>query len=147
MSITLSIFVLGPPKAGKSTISNFLADFSESLGSVEYQPTQGVRILEFQRKLFGKGKKWKEVLVDGILDSQVQLWDCGGDTRFQETWPAFSNSIHGCLLVAEADEKDEKTLDSFQALFPFLNPNQLCIFAHKTNSSNQKPRFKPSNFH
>jgi Rab-like protein 5 len=65
MTTTLTIFVLGPSKTGKSSISNLLADLLESLDSTEYQPTQGVRILEFQRKL--KVQKFKDVTVDGII--------------------------------------------------------------------------------
>jgi hypothetical protein len=66
---TLTIFVLGPSKTGKSTISNILSDLAESLNQ-EYQPTQGVRIIEFQLKIYGdvkKNQKFKEAVVDGIL--------------------------------------------------------------------------------
>jgi Rab-like protein 5 len=71
MSTTsLTIFVIGPSKSGKTAISNYLGDLSESLETSEYQPTQGVRILEFQRKIFAdvrKGQKWREATIDGIF--------------------------------------------------------------------------------
>ena len=50
------ILVVGPPKTGKTVISNFLSDATENIGT-EYRPTKGVRIVEFERRnLKIKGK-------------------------------------------------------------------------------------------
>jgi Rab-like protein 5 len=39
------VFLVGPQKTGKTAISNYLADLSESLDSPEYHPTRGVRLV------------------------------------------------------------------------------------------------------
>ena len=43
------ILVVGPPKCGKTVLSNFLSDATENIGT-EYRPTKGVRIVEFERR-------------------------------------------------------------------------------------------------
>ena len=72
----LVVFVVGPQEAGKTSLSNHVAELTESLNSTEYHPTKGVRVLEFERSLQAdpkKTQKWKNTQID------VELWDTTGD--------------------------------------------------------------------
>ncbi|RKO90909.1 hypothetical protein BDK51DRAFT_24722 [Blyttiomyces helicus] len=79
MSTKLTLFMVGPAKSGKSAICNYLAELSDNSSASEYHPTQGVRILEFERSILadaGRANgKPKAVTV------AVELWDCSGDPR------------------------------------------------------------------
>ena len=44
----IKILVIGPTKAGKSTVANILGDLQEGLSTV-YRPTIGARIVDFER--------------------------------------------------------------------------------------------------
>ncbi|KAI8901128.1 hypothetical protein BC833DRAFT_614196 [Globomyces pollinis-pini] len=84
----LIVFVVGPIKSGKTMIANHLADLTESLETNEYHPTQGVRVLEFDRKIVGdakKNQKWREVTIE------VELWDCSGHEQ-QECFPTIKSN-------------------------------------------------------
>ena len=57
------VLVIGPPKCGKTVLSNFLSDATENIGT-EYRPTKGVRIVEFEsRNLTIKG----QLVVDAFV--------------------------------------------------------------------------------
>ena len=43
----VKILMVGPCQSGKTMISNFVSDATESVGG-EYRPTAGARILEFE---------------------------------------------------------------------------------------------------
>jgi hypothetical protein len=58
----LQVFVVGPLESGKSTISNYIADLSDSLNNREYQATKGVRILEFEKSILQNSQR---VNIDG----------------------------------------------------------------------------------
>jgi Rab-like protein 5 len=42
----------------------------------------------------------------------IQLWDCSGDDRFQNCWPALQNGAQGLILVRNGteplDEQDKQ---------------------------------------
>ena len=61
----VKILIVGPSNSGKTVVSNFLADATDSTSGV-YRPTQGVRILEYE--------------IDNI---EVALWDCSGSQKFE----------------------------------------------------------------
>jgi hypothetical protein len=93
----LNVFVVGPLKSGKTSLSNYLADLQDSLNYQDYHPTQGktrfisdvvgVRILECDRKITLQVKKSKkEANVSGIftifiLIPTAEIWDCSGDDQ------------------------------------------------------------------
>ncbi|KAJ3258744.1 Intraflagellar transport protein 22 [Boothiomyces macroporosus] len=149
MDSKLVVFMAGPQKTGKTAITNYLAEMSESLESNEYRPTQGVRyptthsrILEIEKKLIAdpkKGQKWREANVT------VELWDCSGDLNLVDCWRAFSNKIHGAIFVVSADGKNDKDLDPWQEAIGLAKPNQYTIFAHKQVQSGGKTKVKPTN--
>ena len=55
-------------------MANFLSDAKEAIGA--YRPTVGCRIVEFQLESHAYSKQSSR--NDGV---DVQLWDCGGDTK------------------------------------------------------------------
>ncbi|XP_023688820.1 intraflagellar transport protein 22 homolog isoform X2 [Paramormyrops kingsleyae] len=91
------ILVIGPSESGKTALSDFLSDATETIGG-EYRPTQGVRILEFESQTLDASDK------NATLD--VELWDCAGDFKFESCWPALMRDSNGgmqesqCLLIA-----------------------------------------------
>ncbi|KAK6747666.1 hypothetical protein RB195_000704 [Necator americanus] len=97
------ILVLGPCKAGKTAISNYLGEQVdlESLG--EYRPTKGVRIVEFESHELEINQQRVEV--------DVELWDCSGDLRYRDCWPAIRDGIEGVILVANPDENKGEDLN------------------------------------
>ncbi|KAI9094628.1 hypothetical protein DFS34DRAFT_236827 [Phlyctochytrium arcticum] len=135
----LVIFLVGPPRTGKSAISDFLADFAETLVSTEeYHPTQGVRILEFDRTIKPDTSK-KDVTV------ACELWDCSGDTKFQPCWPAVANGANAVIYVMAGDIRIEREMEDWYRLFPNLTDKQMTIFAYgSTSSSVKKPRIPSS---
>ncbi|KAJ3272170.1 Intraflagellar transport protein 22 [Terramyces sp. JEL0728] len=149
MANKLVVFMVGPQKTGKTAITNYLAEMSESLESTEYRPTQGVRysknnirILEIEKKLVAdpkKGQKWREANV------VVELWDCSGEINLVDCWRAFSNKIHGAVFVVSADGRHDKELDPWQEAIGLPRPNQYTVFAHKQAQSGARAKVKPSN--
>lgn len=112
----LTIFVLGPPQVGKTAISNYIADLSESLETAEYHPTAGVRILEFDRTLTPDPRKhkWRQTNIQGTLPlTQVEVWDVGGDARSMQLLSPLSHGIHGAVFVTSPDGKHDTDLDAW----------------------------------
>ncbi|KAJ3092091.1 Elongation factor 1-gamma [Quaeritorhiza haematococci] len=131
----LTVFVVGPEKSGKTSIANFLADISESLNGTDYHPTQGVRILEFERKISIMDPR-KQKNKD--LEVAIELWDCGGDSKFQNVWPAVSSSANAVIFVYSPDARQEKDLDPWWNHFSFLKETQCAVFAHNILNPSQK---------
>ncbi|XP_049811582.1 intraflagellar transport protein 22 homolog isoform X2 [Schistocerca nitens] len=76
--------------SGKSTIANFLSEAADTMSN-DYRATRGVRILEFESP---------NVNVNGkFVTSDVELWDCSGNLKFQQHWPALQYETNGVVLV------------------------------------------------
>ena len=71
-------------------IANYLGDATESSGG-EYNPTQGVRIMEFEWDV-GEDPK-----TGNPLRADVELWDCGGRKEYVYMPLATSNKFCGLL--------------------------------------------------
>lgn len=75
MSITKTkdvhdLFIYSAFQCGKTTLTNFLSESGE-VGSGEYRPTKGCRILEFEMP---------NVTYNNTAASvEVELWDVSGD--------------------------------------------------------------------
>ncbi|XP_077557206.1 intraflagellar transport protein 22 homolog [Haemaphysalis longicornis] len=126
----MKIIVIGPCQSGKTVISNFLAEATES-SSGQYQPTKGVRILEFESP---------QILVKGRqTTASVELWDCSGDQKFENCWPAFSKDAQGVIFVYPSDHRNAAAeLDMWythlvQALG--LKDSQCIVFCHRRSSA------------
>ncbi|XP_038059241.1 intraflagellar transport protein 22 homolog [Patiria miniata] len=124
------ILVVGPCESGKSVISNFLADATETSGG-EYHPTQGVRILEFESGSNQMGAR--------SSTAEVELWDCSGDQKFDECWPAIMKDANGVVIVYNPDvPTHERELDMWYSHFVVqqaLREAQCLIMGHHKPSA------------
>nr|XP_033778288.1 intraflagellar transport protein 22 homolog isoform X2 [Geotrypetes seraphini] len=125
--------------SGKTVLANFLSDATETVGG-EYNPTQGVRILEFESlnvpNVNGNNKS---------SGCEVELWDCGGDQKFETCWPAMMKDSHGVVIVFNPDLPSHlKEIEMWYASFvqqQQLQDNQCLLIAHhKPGSGADKSR-------
>ncbi|XP_048873617.1 intraflagellar transport protein 22 homolog isoform X1 [Brienomyrus brachyistius] len=125
------ILVIGPSESGKTALSDFLSDATETIGG-EYRPTQGVRILEFESQALDGSDK------NTTLD--VELWDCAGDFKFESCWPVLMRDSNGVLIVFNADvpshlRETETWHSSFVSSQGMQESQCLLIAHHKPGSS------------
>ncbi|XP_065106248.1 intraflagellar transport protein 22 homolog [Paramisgurnus dabryanus] len=126
----LKILLIGPSECGKTALANFLSDTTETIGS-EYSPTQGVRILEFESQNLSNGNKHSAC--------EVELWDCGGDFKFESCWPALMKDSNGVLIVFNPDVPSHlKEIETWHSTFissqGLLETQCLLIAHHKPGS-------------
>ena len=74
----VKILMLGPSKAGKSTISNILGDLQEGISTV-YRPTNGCRIVDFERDPPAS-------MANNFGKIHIELWDVSGDFKYEKCW-------------------------------------------------------------
>ncbi len=130
------IVVAGPKGTGKTCITNMLSGTSgaEKLLVENYEPTEGVRILEF------------EVRAHGISeDCNIELWDASGDSQYEGCWKAVMAEADGVLLVYNPDSpsQDREIVDWFDIFVRKngLKDEQCLLIAHKQPGASEK--FKP----
>ncbi|CAO4372142.1 unnamed protein product [Caenorhabditis nigoni] len=119
------ILILGPQKAGKTTLSRFLADYADEHESAKrgtkpkvdkekkmefefntpYMPTKGARIQEFESHELLDSDRGKI-----IKNIEIQLWDVSGDRKYEDCWPAIKEDADGVILVANPEEHNGKDL-------------------------------------
>ncbi|XP_051171703.1 intraflagellar transport protein 22 homolog [Leptopilina boulardi] len=135
----LKLLVLGPVGSGKSIISNFLADATEIF---DYHPTQGVRILEFEIKDVNFNNK--------SVKSDIELWDCSGDLKFKNCWPAFRRNAQGILFVHGPKSKENfEELEQFYEYFvnkSKLVPKNCLLLYYDPERKSEMPKNLSSNF-
>ena len=73
----IKILILGPQKAGKSTIANILGDLQDGPSSI-YRPTVGCRIVDFERDPPASVKQFGKI--------NIELWDLSGDFKYEKCW-------------------------------------------------------------
>jgi len=100
------ILVVGPPKCGKTVLSNFLSDATENIGT-EYRPTKGVRIVEFERRNLN--------VKDRRVNAEVELWDCGSTGNAESCWPIFAKDVNGLLFTFNQELEVSGDLSTTQA--------------------------------
>ncbi|XP_040311983.1 intraflagellar transport protein 22 homolog isoform X1 [Herpailurus yagouaroundi] len=146
------ILFVGPCESGKTVLANFL---TESSDITEYNPTQGVRILEFENPHVTSDDKGTAC--------EFELWDCGGDPnptgkdqkhltsalnpvlpcRFESCWPALMKDSHGVVIIFNADTPSHlKEIDMWYSCFvqqQLLQDTQCLLIAHhKPGSGSDK---------
>uniref|UniRef100_UPI0037E91215 intraflagellar transport protein 22 homolog n=1 Tax=Semicossyphus pulcher TaxID=241346 RepID=UPI0037E91215 len=118
------ILLIGPNESGKTVLANFLSQTSDNV-EVEYSPTQGVRILEFESKFEGSG--------DNRV-CEVELWDCSGDFKFESCWPALMKDSSGVVIVFNPDVPSHlKEIETWHSMFissQSLQDSQCLLIAH-----------------
>eukprot|EP00731_Ephydatia_muelleri_P022761 Em0015g344a len=94
---------------------------------IDYHPTQGVRILEFE-------SEGENPSTGKAFKAEVELWDCSGDKKFENCWPALAKDVNGVLLVYSPDNaQKEKELERWYSYFvtqQTLKDSQCLIFGH-----------------
>jgi len=122
----VKILVAGPCESGKTVISNFLADATESAGGT-YHPTQGVRILEFEIENL-------EMTGGGTETIEVELWDCSGNQSFEMCWPSMQKNANGVIFVYNpAENSHQSELEKWHLHFAKeqgLRNEQCLVMAH-----------------
>ncbi|KAL3077578.1 hypothetical protein niasHS_012284 [Heterodera schachtii] len=127
--INIKILVLGPPRSGKTSIANYLADSQDAV-SKEYRPTQGVRIVEFESN---------QLELDGDrVNAEVELWDCSGDKKFEGCWPAIRHRCNGIIFVCNPEISSGDDLLIWYSEFALrseISSKNLLVLLHHTNES------------
>ncbi|XP_030648949.1 intraflagellar transport protein 22 homolog isoform X1 [Chanos chanos] len=117
------VLLIGPSECGKTVLGNFLSDTTETVGG-DYNPTQGVRILEFESQTEGK--------ADSACE--VELWDCAGDFKFESCWPALMKDSNGVIIVFNPDVPSHlKEVETWHSTFissQGLSDSQCLLIAH-----------------
>lgn len=127
----LKIVLVGPKGAGKTSIGNYLVGQSQILcpENANYDPTAGVRILEFEARNHG-----------------IELWDASGDHKYETCWKAIMADTDGVVLVynPDAPSQDQQINDWFDYFVKKngLKDEQCMILAHKTSAGSSE-RFRP----
>ena len=128
----VKILVIGPSKAGKTTIANILGDLQEGPSTI-FRPTVGCRIVDFERDSPSTVSQYGRI--------NVELWDLSGDLKFEKCWAPAQVDIHGIIFVYDPTNPDsEDDLKRFVEAFPkalrFKQKNCMC-FINNHNSDGQ----------
>ncbi|XP_050410360.2 intraflagellar transport protein 22 homolog isoform X4 [Patella vulgata] len=134
------ILMLGPCQSGKTVLSNFLSDSTDSAGG-DYQPTQGVRILEFEVPSSD---------VKSRTSVEVELWDVSGDKKFETCWPAIARDVNGIVFVYNPDQSNhDKELEYLLNYFSSSGIRQeqcICFSNTKPTTAERIKKRTPSSF-
>ena len=133
----VKILILGPSKTGKSNVANYLSGSRET-PTTDYRETAPLRIFEVvlegisvgQKRQVGRGSK-----------CTVELWDVGGNTKFQNCWPAIWNEADGIIFVMNPEVRNqEKELEFWYKTFagPSEVADEHClVFCHHSTPPNE----------
>uniref|UniRef100_A0A3Q3WDJ1 Intraflagellar transport protein 22 homolog n=1 Tax=Mola mola TaxID=94237 RepID=A0A3Q3WDJ1_MOLML len=128
------ILFIGPSESGKTILANFFSDTVENVAG-EYRPTQGVRILEFESPIDGSGDK---------ANSEIELWDCSGDFKFESCWPALMKDASGVVIIFNPDVPSHlKEIETWHSMFVSsqgLQDSQCLLIAHHKPGSGVEDR-------
>ncbi len=87
--IDRKIALVGPHQAGKTRVANILAQI-QTQG--QYDPTVGVRIVEFEKNLVVLKNKRESAVV-----AQVEIWDTSGDIKYAHNTQLCRGNYHRCI--------------------------------------------------
>lgn len=131
MQNDLKIIVVGPPKSGKTEISDIVSAASKGFQG-NTKPTIALRILEFSTTID----------VDGMQSNiSVQLWDASGDEKYSAAWPAIARNADGAIIVYNANDKNQgKLIENYVKKFCHdVSPIQCLVVANRIGESEGKP--------
>ena len=133
----LKIAIVGPSRVGKSTITNFLSEFSHIV-TPDYHPTVATRILEMEKTYTDDQAKNIPILKNNKLTkAKIELWDISGDRRYESSWPACQYGLHGAIIVVDAtDSKYDNVIDDWMNGFcKNVNPDCVVCFSYKKDNA------------
>ncbi|KAM6048461.1 intraflagellar transport protein 22 homolog [Theristicus caerulescens] len=124
------VLLVGPRESGKSVLANFISESIEGIGS--YSPTQGVRILEYEKPNLNGNSKG--------AGCRFELWDCSGDQKFETCWPALMKDSHGVIIIFNPELPSHlKEIEMWYSCFvqqqPLLDSQCLLVAHHKPGSA------------
>ncbi|XP_054065253.1 intraflagellar transport protein 22 homolog isoform X3 [Rissa tridactyla] len=124
------VLLVGPRESGKSVLANFVSESTEGIGS--YSPTQGVRILEYEKPNLNGNSKG--------AGCRFELWDCSGDQKFETCWPALMKDSHGVIIIFNPELPSHlKEIEMWYSCFvqqqPLLDSQCLLVAHHKPGSA------------
>ena len=116
------ILIIGPQRCGKTRIANCLSDFEASPNFEQYNQTAGVRILESERVIRVEGRSVRQQVrplprapnlppyspAHARAAAQVEIWDCSGDKKYENCWPAILRDAHGVIMVYDPTVKTQE---------------------------------------
>ena len=126
------ILIIGPQRCGKTRIANCLSDFETSPNFEQYNQTAGVRILESERVIRVEGRSVRQQVrplprapnsppyspAHARASAQVEIWDCSGDKKYENCWPAILRDAHGVIMVYDPTVKtQEKDIELWHKAF------------------------------
>ena len=98
----LKVIVGGPCQTGKTVLSNFLSENASHLNFPDrYEKTVGCRVLEFESG--GGGGGWGGAQA-------IELWDCSGDEKYENCYPAITQDAAGAILVFNPDDRGQASM-------------------------------------
>ena len=126
------ILLGGPCESGKTILANFLTEASDI---TKYNPTQGVRILEFENPRVTSNNKG--------AGCEFELWGHGSDPESESCWPALMKDSHAVVIIFNASILSPlKEIEMWCSCFvqqQFLkNTPCLLITHHKPGSGSDK---------
>lgn len=135
--VKFKVALVGPRQGGKSRISAQLAGKPVAPDDY-YEPTAGVRILEFEEKVTARSKDGRT--ANAVC--QVELWDLSGDNT-EQLWPAVVKDLMGVMVVFDPTSKqqanDVRIWCEWFCKSSHLDTGQCVIFAHGALTSRHKP--------
>eukprot|EP01012_Entosiphon_sulcatum_P034163 TRINITY_DN43285_c0_g1_i1.p1 TRINITY_DN43285_c0_g1~~TRINITY_DN43285_c0_g1_i1.p1 ORF type:complete len:206 (-),score=44.15 TRINITY_DN43285_c0_g1_i1:50-667(-) len=136
----VKILLVGPERAGKSAIANYLAGFRDTPSS-DYKPTVALRIHEYEATGLNFNKNTSALMsakysTVGSNRANVELWDVSGSPRYTSCWPAIMKDVGGIIFVFNPEMKNqERDLENWHQHFAIANKvkDQCClVLAHKS---------------
>uniref|UniRef100_A0A7S1XMT3 Uncharacterized protein n=1 Tax=Phaeomonas parva TaxID=124430 RepID=A0A7S1XMT3_9STRA len=128
------ILIVGPERAGKTTIANFLTEQTQDLTPRQYTPTVGCRILETERVVFN-------------TPVAVQIWDVSGSQSFENCWPAIMSDADGVVLVYNpgnpAHETEIVLWHDYFVSGQGVDHSRCLVYAHSGNEDGPDKRRPP----
>ncbi|XP_067165810.1 intraflagellar transport protein 22 homolog isoform X3 [Apteryx mantelli] len=145
--LKVKVLLVGPCESGKSVLANFVSESIEGIGS--YVPTQGVRILEYEKPNLNGSSKG--------AGCRFELWDCSGDQKFETCWPALMKDSHGVVIIFNPELPSHlKEIEMWYSCFvqqqPLLDSQCLLVAHHKPGHAGDTENLSlefaaPASFH
>ena len=132
----VKIIIIGPPRSGKTCVANFLGGARDT-PTEEYKETAPLRILETVLEGLAAGGAGGRGRSRGVR-ATVELWDLGGNPRFQNCWGAVKKAADGVIFVMNPEiEGQELELNFWHKNFVEgtpLTPERCLVFAHHSSA-------------
>ncbi|KAH0577858.1 Rab-like protein 5 [Spironucleus salmonicida] len=127
--MTVRIGFVGPSNCGKTVIAEYYAELVTDPNFADYHPTQGLRIIETERKVaLHEGDEQRTI--------PVQIWDISGDPQYEPYYSRLSLQLDGVVIIVPANEASlTSTVKKYYSLVVdeerVGKPGFVMVFFHK----------------